>query len=88
MKGVFRFLANAIIWLSILASIVIDIQIVWYEWGYRGILLSIFAFPLALITIPIISIIKYGRWLPALITYGGGLISLLFLMIGIENDEG
>lgn len=87
MKGVFRFLANALIRLSILASIIIDVQIVWYEWGYGGILLSVFAFPLALLSIPIISIIKYGRWLPALITYGGGILSIIFFMIGAENEE-
>lgn len=87
MKDFLRGLGNLIISVTAIISTILDIQIVWYEWGYRGVVLSVLAYPLAILSIPIFALIKYGRWLPILVTYGGGIIGLVLLNSGGASDE-
>ena len=88
MKVAAKFLGNFILYATLAGSLIIDAQIIWYEWGYRGLLIAFMAYPLAFFAIPIFSVIKYGRWIPVLISYGGGLLGIILFGLGGEyNDE-
>lgn len=87
MKGFLNLFGKISFNISLIISIIIDFQIIWHEWAYRGLVLSFLAFPLAFLGIPIFALIKYGRWLPLIITYGGGLLSFLLIIWGDENDS-
>lgn len=87
MKGIFRTIGKLFLYITLIGSIILDVQIVWHEWAYPGILLSFGVFPLAFLGIPIFAVFKYGRWLPILFTYGGGLITIVLLSLGGEFDE-
>lgn len=88
MKTIAKFLGKIILYATLAGSLIIDAQIIWYEWGYRGLVIAFIAYPLAFFATPIFSVIKYGRWIPVLITYGGGLLGLILFGLGGEfGDE-
>ena len=87
MKQILKLIGYLIFFISSLASLVIDFQIVVHEWGFTGAVISFLIFPVALIVVPFFALIKYSVWYPVLISYGGGFISILLITIGGGNDD-
>jgi hypothetical protein len=65
----------------------LDFQIIAYEWGLSGSVIAFFILPGTFIIAPFYAGIKYGYWMPLLVSYGGGLMALLFNAVGTENKD-
>ena len=87
MKGSLILISKILINIVLIVSIILDGQIVWHEWGTSGLAIAFFIFPVTIFGIPIYSIFRYGRWIPFLVTYGGGIISFGLYLLSGDKDE-
>ena len=57
-------------------------------WGFFGIILAFIFFPFTITVAPFYALVAWGDWLPLIVTYGGGLMGIIIMVIGgiIRSD--
>lgn len=85
MKNVMKIVFMVIGWLIALAAFIFDLYCAYILFGFIGIMLGIFIFPVLLVAIPFYMLFKYGVWLSLALT----VISMICLFIAalFSKDE-
>jgi len=78
--------ANILFFIVGIWALILDFQIIIYEWGFGGAVLSFLLLPIAFVVAPFYALFKYGIWMPIIVTYGGGLFTYLLLVVSGANE--
>jgi len=57
-------------------------------WGFFGVILAFIFFPFTLTIAPFYALVAWGEWLPLIVTYGGGLMGVTIVAIGVIIRSG
>lgn len=64
-------------------AVYLELNILFYIAGFWGLVVGFIVLPLTFIAVPWYAGIEMGDWFPLLLTFGGGISALIFLVIGI-----